>query len=423
MSEVAFAPLARFADVVMGQSPGADRCNTEERGLPFLQGCAEFGPRHPYSDVYCSPSLRVAKAGSVLISVRAPVGTMNYADQDYCIGRGLGAFKAKSGVSDTVFLKHAVELNAAYLHRRSQGSTFAAVSTDDVKTVPIPVFKPEKQEKIGTILTGIDTAIEKTEALIAKYQQIKAGLMHDLFTRGVLPNGQLRPAREQAPELYQETAIGWIPREWGVSTLRACLLGNPTNGIYKSADQIGAEGTLMVGQTAFTVERSVDFSLCRRGVVSPAEIRNYGLAEGDILMTRVFATIEGVGLPTLVPHIPEPAVYESNMMRMQVNLCSVIPRLLFEWLKSPAARNHISSRVNASNQCSVNQSAINSLLIPIPEHDEQNWINSRIEAADKRIATEVTILEKLKKQKIGLMRDLLTGKVPAKVEEPEVVDG
>lgn len=274
------------------------------------------------------------------------------------------------------------------------------------------------QKRIVSILDTIDTAIEKTEALIDKYRQIKAGLMHDLFTRGVLPNGQLRPPREQAPELYQETAIGWIPREWVVSTLRVCLLANPTNGIYKSADQIGAEGTLMVGQTAFTAERSVDFSLCRRGVVSPAEIRHYGLAEGDVLMTRVFATIEGVGLPTLVPHIPEPAVYESNMMRLQVNLRSVIPRFLFEWLRSPATRSHISSRVNASNQCSVNQSAINSLPVPIPDpdSDEQNWINSRIEAAEKRIDSEVAILGKLKKQKSGLMHDLLTGKVPVTIE-------
>lgn len=279
------------------------------------------------------------------------------------------------------------------------------------------------QKRIVSILDSIDTAIEKTEALIAKYQQIKAGLMHDLFIRGVLPNGQLRPPREQTPELYQETAIGWIPREWGVSTLKACLLGSPTNGVYKSADLIGAEGTMMVGQTAFTLERSVDFSLCRRGVVSPAEIRHYGLAAGDILMTRVFATIEGVGLPTLVPDTPEPAVYESNMMRLQVNLRSVIPRLLFEWLRSPKARAHISSRVNASNQCSVNQSAINSLPVPIPAPDEQNRINSRIEAADKRVDAEVTILGKLKKQKFGLMHDLLTGKVPVTVEDPEVVDG
>ncbi|MFN5941496.1 MAG: hypothetical protein ACK44C_14240, partial [Polaromonas sp.] len=70
------------------------------------------------------------------------------------------------------------------------------------------------QRKIASIISTIDTAIEQTEALIEKYQHIKAGLMHDLFTRGVFPNGQLRPPREQAPELYQETAIGWIPRDW-----------------------------------------------------------------------------------------------------------------------------------------------------------------------------------------------------------------
>jgi type I restriction enzyme S subunit len=65
------------------------------------------------------------------------------------------------------------------------------------------------------VLSSIDAAIEKAEALIDKYQQLKAGLMQDLFTRGVLPDGELRPPREQAPELYQETAIGWIPKEWG----------------------------------------------------------------------------------------------------------------------------------------------------------------------------------------------------------------
>lgn len=423
MSDISYAPLAHFADVVMGQSPGADLCNTEQRGLPFLQGAGEFGPRHPESAIYCSSPLKVAKAESVLTSVRAPVGTMNYADQDYCIGRGLGAFKAKVGTANTIFLKHAVELNAVYLHRRSQGSTFAAVSTDDLKTVPIPVFELEKQNEIAIVLSGIDTAIEKTEALIAKYQQIKAGLMQDLFTRGVLPNGKLRPSREQAPELYEETAIGWIPSGWNVSTLRACLLGNPTNGIYKSADQIGVEGTLMVGQTAFTADRSVDFSLCRRGAVSSVELRQYGLSEGDILITRVFATIEGVGLPTLVPVVTESAVYESNMMRLQVNTRMVVPRLLFEWLRSPAARSHISARVNASNQCSVNQSAVNPLPVPLPDADEQNRLNSRIENIDKTLATEIALLAKLQRQKLGLMHDLLTGNVPHPVEEPEVVDG
>lgn len=79
--------------------------------------------------------------------------------------------------------------------------------------IRIPVNK-SVQCKIAQILSTIDQAIEKTESLIHKYQQIKAGLMHDLFTRGLTADGKLRPHREQAPELYQETPIGWIPKEW-----------------------------------------------------------------------------------------------------------------------------------------------------------------------------------------------------------------
>lgn len=71
------------------------------------------------------------------------------------------------------------------------------------------------QRRIQYILSIIDQTIEKTEALIEKYQQIKAGMMHDLFTRGIGSDGKLRPPREQALELYQHTPIGWIPKEWG----------------------------------------------------------------------------------------------------------------------------------------------------------------------------------------------------------------
>ncbi len=72
------------------------------------------------------------------------------------------------------------------------------------------------QTTIADILATIDDAIEQTEALIAKTQQIKAGLMHDLFTRGVTPNGELRPPRSEAPQLYKQSPLGWIPKEWEI---------------------------------------------------------------------------------------------------------------------------------------------------------------------------------------------------------------
>jgi len=432
MSEWVESPLAELAYIVSGGTPSRDVPAYWGGEIPWVTPTDITACRTNYLEQtedtiskqgLLGSSAKLLPAGAILLTSRASIGLSKIARIPVTTNQGFKSLVPKQGIDETFLFYQTQRLRGSF-ERFAAGSTFLEINKKDTERILLPhPTSAVEQRKIATILTSIDTAIEKTEALIAKYQQIKAGLMHDLFTRGVLPNGQLRPTREQAPELYQETAIGWIPREWDISTLRTCLLGNPTNGIYKSADQIGAEGMLMVGQTAFTVERSVDFSLCRRGLVSPPEIRHYGLAEGNILMTRVFATIEGVGLPTLVPQLPEPAVYESNMLRLQVNLCSLIPRLLFEWLRSPAARAHISSRVNASNQCSVNQSAINSLPVPIPSPDEQNWINSRIDAADKRIANEVTILEKLKKQRIGLMHDLLTGKVPVKVEEPEMADG
>jgi len=409
------APLADLANFAMGQSPDSAHVNGDERGLPFLQGCAEFGARHPSARVHCFPPLRIAKAGSTLISVRAPVGTMNRADQDYCIGRGLAAILAKAGVADDVFLASAIEQNLSYLHRRSQGSTFLAIGSADLKSMPVAAPDLPQQQRIAEILSTVDEAIEQTEALIAKTQQIKAGLMHDLFTRGVTADGQLRPPREGAPQLYKESPLGWIPKEWAIRPLRECLFENPTNGIYKPADQIG-RGTLLVGQTSFTEERSVDFSLARRAVIGGDELRRYSLAQGNILLSRVFATLEGVGQPTLVPALPEPAVYESNMMRLRVDTSTIKPRLLFEWLRAHRARRLIVAGANASNQSSINQQVLNPLPVLVSQSHEQERMLSLIEGDDERAACERESLIKLRGVKIALMQDMLTGRVPVAVE-------
>src|ERR1700726_4412854 len=92
--------LGTLANITMGQSPDPDRISAGGNGLPFLQGSAEFGRREPSAKLKCWPPLRVAKKGAILISVRAPVGSTNIADQDYCIGRGLGAVLSRPGRSD-----------------------------------------------------------------------------------------------------------------------------------------------------------------------------------------------------------------------------------------------------------------------------------------------------------------------------------
>jgi type I restriction enzyme S subunit len=365
-----------------------------------------------------SSAAKLLPAGTILLTSRATVGVSRIAGNALTTNQGFKNLIPQAHV-DGRFLFYQVQRQRGAFERYAAGSTFPEINKKDTARVLIahPLNK-SAQQQIALILSCIDTAIEKTEALIAKHQQIKAGLMHDLFTRGVLPNGQLRPPRSEAPELYQETTIGWIPLDWQLSTLRQCLIDSPTNGIYKPAHQIG-EGMLMVGQTAFTEQRSIDFTLCRRGAVDKVEAHHYGLSKNDILVTRVFATVEGVGLPTLVPELVEPAVFESNMMRLRIDTSLVMPQLLFELLQAPTARRQITGGANASNQCSVNQGVLNPLHVALPPPDEQKRITARIERADRQREAIIKSLSKLKMQKLGLMQDLLTGRVPVPTHDQE----
>jgi type I restriction enzyme S subunit len=421
MSELTFAPLATFADISMGQSPGADTCNSDGKGLPFLQGCAEFGQRNPKTEVFCSPPLRVGKATSVLISVRAPVGTMNYADQDYCIGRGLAAFKAKPNCGDIVFLKHAVELNSGFLYRRSQGSTFAAISSSDLRNVPIPDIPLNRQKKIAAILTSIDTAIETTEALIEKYLQIKAGLMHDLFTRGVLPNGQLRPPREQASELYQETAIGWIPAGWRVENLgrMAKIVSGVTLGAKEGpSDTIDAPYL----RVANVQDGYLDLNEIKTVRISRKTLEYLRLQVGDVLMNEG-GDFDKLGRGAVWDGEIEDCVHQNHVFRVRADASVLLPHYLAFYSESSFGKRYfLLSSKQSTNLASINSTQLNAYPIASPCLQEQQAIVQRLDKMNRRIESMKAECSKLRNQKLGLMQDLLTGKVPVKVGAGETAN-
>jgi len=325
-------------------------------------------------------------------------------------GYHLAQLRPREAVVDPTYLSKQLSLpeTSAYFAQRATGSTRYGLSTRTIAQTPIRLAPLVEQQRIAAILTSLDTAIEATEALIEKHQQIRAGLLHDLFARGVALDGSIREA--QVPSRADRGAVDAVPEGWDVVPLQRCLTESASNGIYKPPHLMGS-GALLVGQTAITEDRSVDAKLARRALVSAAELRRFGVAAGDVLVARVFATVEGVGRPALVPDLGEPAVFESNMMRLRVAASVIRPRLLFEWLKSDASRRHIEGRANASNQVSVNQSVLYPLPVPIPPMDEQDRMVERIEAADRARTANLAALEKLRMQKQGLMQDLLSGRV------------
>ncbi len=391
--------LKSLATITMGQSPDSSCVNTSERGLPFLQGCAEFGAYHPSAKVFCSPPLRTACAGSTLISVRAPVGTMNRADQDYCIGRGLGAFLAIPGVADDMFLKHAVEQNISYLDRRSQGSTFLAISANDLQTIPLPEFDLPNQQRIAEILSTVDEAIEQTEALIAKTRQIKAGLMHDLFTRGVTPDGQLRPTREEAPQFYKESPLGWIPKEWDVK-----IAGDLAKSIVPGRDKPDLDGGRYPWITITDLTGSQVSQSNAKLSLSSASVRKAGsrvLPSNTVVMSCVGEFgIASVASCELVIN---------QQLHGFVAGESVRPDWLMLVLRR--SKSFVERIATQTTIKYLNKASCESIPIPLSCLDEQDQIVRRVFAVEEAASVEGEKLKTLIHIKAGLMADLLSGRV------------
>jgi type I restriction enzyme S subunit len=252
------------------------------------------------------------------------------------------------------------------------------------------VPNPSSDQKlcIAKILDTLDDQIRSSRALIAKLRASNQGLIYDLIS-------------SHEPDTVLAEAID----------------GSPANGIYKPAELIG-RGALLIGQTAFTSDRIVDASLARRATVSVSELSRFGVSVGDILVSRVFATLEGVGQPALVTMLPEPAVYESNMMRIKLNVRRADSLFVFNQFQIGRARAHVMRHANLSNQASISQSVLTRMPFWLPTLHEQLDISSVIAAANRQRDCERQKVAKLEALKVGLMTDLLTGRLDVPTEIP-----
>jgi type I restriction enzyme S subunit len=278
----------------------------------------------------------------------------------------------------------------------------------------------QHRKRISAVLSCIDTAIDKTEALIAKHQQIKAGLMHDLFTRGVLPNGQLRPARSEAPELYRKTAVGWIPRNWQPLTLRELVgAGSIVNGPFGSdllTHELRAEGIPVlyvqdIKPGAFTRVSNAHVTAQKANELAFCNVRR-----GDVLVAKV-------GGPPC-----DSCVYEDNLTAIVTqDVIRIRPSgevdsvYLGALLNSSYGRKVIKKISIEGTRERVSLTEFKGLAFPIAQPDEQKHIAQWVVQMQAAITAERDKVEKLQKQKRGLMQDLLTGKVPVPIN-PDPAD-
>lgn len=427
MSDWIAFPLSRLAEVRvsnvdkiarLGETP-VQLCNYMDvytndyidSSIEFMQSTANLIEKEKFK--VCSGDVIITKDSETPFDIGIPAVVIDDI-RDLVCGYHLALIKPYRDKVEPVYLAKQLASNKAarYFSRMAAGSTRYGLSNGAIAATAIPIAPLEQQRKIAAILRAIDKTIEKTEALIHKYQQIKAGLMHDLFTRGLTADGKLRPTREQAPELYQKTPIGWIPKEWDVKPLEDLTI-KIVDGTHFTPQYVDF-GVPFVTVKNLTASSEIEFTNINY-ITEKDHQACYMRAdpkEGDVLVTK-----DGtLGVCRIVkPGMPEFSIFVSvAMLRVNENLTA-------EWLHSFFDSGRYLSQLGylsaGSGLKHIHLEHFKKFIIPFAEMHEQKIINSKVALLNQKISKEELFQAKLVKLKSGLLRDLLSGRVRVKVDD------
>ncbi|MEY3759621.1 MAG: hypothetical protein RIR39_1112 [Pseudomonadota bacterium] len=349
------------------------------------------------------------------------VASVNYGCEKYAYSTDTWCFRSQREDVQTRFLFRKIQqLLPKIEYVGFEGSGLKHLRKGVVKSLLIDIPKKNVQNKIIEILDAVDDSISATESLIAKYQKIKAGLMHDLFTRGVTADGKLRPPREQAPELYHETAVGWIPVEWyceKIKNLLAPVANNLRSGPFGSAllkYELVEEGIPFLGIDNIFPERFEGNFRRFIPMHKYLALNRYAVRPNDVVIT-IMGT---VGRYCVLPKNTGLALSSKHLWTMTFDEKKVIPELVCWQLNyAPWVLAWFRKESQGAVMDAIQSSTLKTLHLPVPDIVEQKLILERYLTGHSKITSEQNKLEKIKKLKSGLMHDLLTGKVQVKIDE------
>lgn len=318
-------------------------------------------------------------------------------------------------VIDTAYALHTVGsnyskylfyfLSTVNLLKFNEASGVPSLNRDYLYKMQIPDVHPKVQKRVSDILDLADVCIARTEQTILKLQKIKTGLMQDIFTRGIDSNGKLSSTYYEKPELYRTSSLGMIPKSWSEKKL-GDLVEFYSGYAFKNAE---------LSETGIKIVRisnlhKHDFPYWHYS----GEIRKSILVEGgDVLFSwaGVASSID------IYLYKGERALLNQHIYNFKSKDKDQL-YYIYYYIKSflPKLRQEIEG---GAGQLHLTKDKIESILVPIPDPKELMLILTKFLQVDENLEQEQLQLEKFRNLKVGLMQDLLTGKVEVKADKDE----
>jgi len=268
--------------------------------------------------------------------------------------------------------------------------------------------KESEQQKIAEILETVDNAIEKTDRIIEKYKRIKQGLMHDLLTKGIDENGNIR---SEETHKFKDSPLGRIPEEWEVVRLGEVAFITKLAGFeYTEFFDYSLEGEIILIRALNIKDGKLDLTnIYTMPKKISLKLGRSKLKKGDIVMSYVGTIGECAIIPSNNKFHLAP-----NVAKISVRSKNVLSEYILYYLLGILGKKEIKIVISSTTQDALSMSNIRTIRLLLPSLPEQQRIAEILSQLDQTIEKEEQYKEKLERIKQGLMEDLLTGKVRVK---------
>ena len=343
-----YVMLKEVCSINMGQSPDSDSYNENGEGVPFFQGNADFGDRYPITRKWCTAPTKMAKPDDILISVRAPIGAMNYATEECCIGRGLAALTPDKTKVSPEFIFWLLKGKNEELNSKGTGSTFKAIGRKVLEETLVPDIVLEEQIERSKTLEKVYSIIQKRKQELDKLDEIIKARFVELFgdCKNMVAMNDLcsiiTDGTHQPPKFQSE----------GIPFIFVSNLAN--NVVTYNAEKFISEETYN--------------DLIKR---TPIEV-------GDILLT----TVGSYGHPAVVVE-ERKFLFQRHIAYLKPKHDLVNSFYLHSALLAPDGQRQIEEKVKGIAQKTLNLSEIRKIMIPIPSIEAQNAFELFIKQTDK----------------------------------------
>ena len=368
--------IGDLCEVIAGQSPEGKFYNSEGKGMAFYQGKKDFGKKFIEAPTtWTTQTTKIAKEGDILMSVRAPVGPVNFATDEVCIGRGLAAIRSGSELDRNFLFYQLLHLQPEIAGK--EGAVFASINKSEIKALPLSFVPLPEQRQIVSILDeafdGIATAKANAEKNLQNARALFESHLNAVFT---------------------QRGEGWVERPLGEMAMFR-------NGINFTKSSRG-ESVKIVGvkdfQQNFWAPLAGLDAVTTEGTLPDSDT----LQEGDLLFVRSNGNMELIGRSILVGKVADKITHSGFTIRARFNCKGVVPKFVCRFLKSNTARRKMIDSGIGTNIKSLNQATLSSLVVPLPSTVEQTRLAKQLEA----IEDETQRLESIYQRKLTALDEL-----------------